>query len=69
MQAEYTSMLRSVHAIWGSASAPTAEHQRPRPGVPLFRTVSYDSSGYNTFAGSHRYRVSRYARAGSPRLE
>jgi hypothetical protein len=24
-------MLLSVHAIWGSASAPTAEHQRRRP--------------------------------------
>jgi hypothetical protein len=38
--AEYTSTLRSVHAIWGNASAPTAEHQRRRPGVPLFRTIS-----------------------------
>jgi len=28
---EYTSMLLSVHAIEGSASAPTAEHQRRRP--------------------------------------
>ena len=24
-------MLLSVHAIWGSASAPTAQHQRRRP--------------------------------------
>jgi hypothetical protein len=24
-------MLLSVHAIWGSASAPTADHQRRRP--------------------------------------
>jgi hypothetical protein len=31
--AEYTSTLLSVHAIWGSASAPTAEHQRRRPGT------------------------------------
>jgi hypothetical protein len=30
MHAEHTSMLRSVHAIWGSASAPV-EHQRRRP--------------------------------------
>jgi hypothetical protein len=29
--AEYTSMLLNVHAIRGSASAPTAEHQRRRP--------------------------------------
>jgi hypothetical protein len=40
-------MLLSVHAIWGSASAPTAEHQRRLPGVPLFRAVSYDSSDDN----------------------
>jgi hypothetical protein len=33
-------MLLGVHAIWGSASAPTAEHQRRRPGVPLFRILS-----------------------------
>jgi hypothetical protein len=31
MHAECTSMLRSVHAIWGSASAPTVERQRRRP--------------------------------------
>jgi hypothetical protein len=24
-------MLRGVHAIWGSVSAPTTEHQRRRP--------------------------------------
>jgi hypothetical protein len=33
IHAEYTSTLLSVHAIWGSASAPTAEHQRRRPGT------------------------------------
>jgi hypothetical protein len=26
-------MLFSVHAIWGSASAPTAQHQRRRPRI------------------------------------
>jgi hypothetical protein len=31
MHAEYTSMLLGIHAIWGSAAAPTAEHQRRRP--------------------------------------
>jgi hypothetical protein len=30
MYAEDTSMLLGVHAIWGSASAPTAQHQRRR---------------------------------------
>ena len=31
IHAEYISMLFSVHAICGSASAPTAQHQRRRP--------------------------------------
>jgi hypothetical protein len=31
---EYTLMLLGVHAIWVSASAPTAEHQRRRSRTP-----------------------------------
>jgi hypothetical protein len=29
-------MLHGVHAICGSASAPTAEHQRRRPGMAMY---------------------------------
>ena len=39
IHAEYTSMLLSVHAIWDSASAPTAEHQRRRPRM-AYRVLS-----------------------------
>jgi hypothetical protein len=48
-------MLLNVHANWGSASAPTAEHQRRRP-----RTAS-------DRAGKHNRQFIGWATTGAPR--